>query len=1135
MRTQEKRGRGSELVPRLPCLKTFTTTREPNMFTRLLLIALFLLPTSAFAQHRHEVALRDFADANGNGQLDCGELVEFNVVVSNPNPPESGVLWSGRLTVPDDASPRFSYLSISQDFTATDDCTATVVQDGPKAIFDYSCIPRPNAGTNYLLTMVLRGYATGLTGPLRIIARDQLATPEPQPDRLITRDFGMANCTVSDLRLTKTDFGASVAPGATVAYTLTATNLGTASALGSTLSETVPAHSTFSPTASSPGWDCPAGTGSGSLCTLPLGTVVAGGSAARIFAVTASTDIPPGVTQLLNSATVSSASPDDDPSDNTATDSTPLLPGIPDLVLSKTASATSASPGSLITWSLQVTNQGNASAQDVTLSETLPGETSFVPGSSSPGWDCGTSPCTLSIGPLAAGASASRTFTVRVASPVSATLSSITNTACVSTSSASEPRANNCDTVSTPVDASPSLAIDKVLVSGSGRPGSLLVWDLIVSNGGDQDASGVSIHETVPTHTTFSSQASSPGWGCPSSAAGASCVLSIGSLPGGGGNVVRRFAVTVANPLPAGATTIHNTACVSTGTAPNSCDSIDIPTDGRPVVNLTKTLESGTAQPGQVLVFRLALQNTGDQDAAGVVVTETVPAHTTWVPAASDPAWTCSGSTPGSNCSRAVSLVPAGQTVSVLFAVRLPSPLPAGLGEISNTACVELPPAAPACDEIDVPTDGAPVLALDKVRSDGLLRPGEIVTYTISVSNSGNQDAAGVIVTETLPELSTFEPEASSPGWFCSPTPRAPSTCRRTLPSLPAGAAEQAVLAIRLDASLPASLTMLRNSACAAEGPRTACDETQDPIAGEPQIGLEKTYSGGPLRPGAPLPFTLRVTNSGDRAASGLTLQERIPTGASFSAANSDPAWACDGTVAGSVCTLSIPELAAGASRSFEFALVANNPLPEGLRQISNSACVLMAGSSAACDEEATPLEARAELTLSDELHDDKNSDGFLSQGDVLRYTLKVENPSVTTLTALTLTVALDTHVQLMTGTVVTSGGSVFSGNSTGDASPVVTIPALAPGESVVVTFDVLAGDLSQVREIPSQASVSGSNFEDEPSDDPATEADDDPTVTPLFDPRIPTVPTAGATALAALAAGLALFATRRLRRERTA
>ncbi len=1097
------------------------------MLTRLLLIALFLLPTSAFAQHRHEVSFRGFADANANGQIDCGELVEFDVVVSNPNPPEAGVVWSGRLTVPDDQTGRFSYLTIFQDFIATDDCTASVVEDGPRGIVDYSCIPRPNAATNYLLTMVLRGYATGLSGPIRIIARDQLATPEPQPDRVITRDFPMPPCTASDLGLVKTDFGASVAPGSIVAYTLTATNLGTASALGSTLTETVPANATFSPAASSPEWSCPQGNGPGSLCTLSLGTLVPGGSAARVFAVAASTDIPPGVTQLSNTATVSSATPDDNLADNTATDSTPLLPGIPDLIVSKTATANSASPGSLITWSLQVTNQGNAPAQDVILSETLPPQTSFVAQNTSPGWNCAASPCTLPLGPLPAGVTASRTFTVRVASPVSATLSAITNTACASTSSAGEPQANNCDTVSTPVDASPSLSIDKVLASGSGTPGNLLVWDIVITNGGDRDAAGVSILETVPANTTFAPQASSPGWSCPSPAAGSKCVLSIPSIPGGGAVVVRQFAATVARPLPAGATMVRNTACASTGAPPDVCDTIDIPTDGRPVVNLTKTLESGSARPGEVLVFRLAVQNTGDQDAAGVLLTETVPAHTSWVPASSDPAWTCSASTPGSTCQLTLA-VPAGETIPARFALRLPSPLPAGFTEVSNSACVQLPPASSSCDSIDVPTDGAPILTLDKVRSAGILKPGEIITYTIAVSNSGNQDAAGVIVTETLPELSTFEAAASSPGWTCSPTTRAPSTCRKAIPSLAAGATDPSDFAIRLDASLPASFATLRNSACAAEGPRTACDETQEPVAGEPQVDLVKSYSGGPLRPGALLPFTLTVTNSGDRAAAGLILEERVPAGASFSKPDSDSGWICDG----SLCTLSIPELAPGASRSFSFALRASNPLPEGLQQISNSACVRAADNPVTCDEEATPLDAIVEITLSDELREDRNSDGFLSQSDVLRYTMEVENPSATTLTALTVTVALDSHVQLMTGTVVTSGGAVFTGNSTGDASPIVTLPSLAPGEKVVITFDVLAGDLSRLKEISSQASVSGSNFEDEPSDDPDTEADDDPTVTPLFDPNIPAVPTAGTTALIALTAGLALLATRRIKRQ---
>ena len=74
-----------------------------------------------------------------------------------------------------------------------------------------------------------------------------------------------------DLMVTKSDGGATAAPGGTVAYTLSYTNVGTQNATGVVLTETVPANTTFNAGASTAGWVCTPNNNAGSNCTLAIG------------------------------------------------------------------------------------------------------------------------------------------------------------------------------------------------------------------------------------------------------------------------------------------------------------------------------------------------------------------------------------------------------------------------------------------------------------------------------------------------------------------------------------------------------------------------------------------------------------------------------------------------------------------------------------------------------------------------------------------------------------------------------------------------------------------------------------------------------------------------------------------------
>jgi uncharacterized repeat protein (TIGR01451 family) len=100
-----------------------------------------------------------------------------------------------------------------------------------------------------------------------------------------------------------------------------------------------------------------------------------------------------------------------------------------------------------------------------------------------------------------------------------------------------------------------------------------------------------------------------------------------------------------------------------------------------------------------------------------------------------------------------------------------------------------------------------------------------------------------------------------------------------------------------------------------------------DPLV--PWVGVGISNGGVEAELGAPLTFTFFYSNTSDNlAATNVVISTTVPAGTSFVAASSDPGWSCPNPTAGSVCTLTVKTLAAGANGSATFVLLldANEP-----------------------------------------------------------------------------------------------------------------------------------------------------------------------------------------------------------------
>jgi uncharacterized repeat protein (TIGR01451 family) len=166
----------------------------------------------------------------------------------------------------------------------------------------------------------------------------------------------------------------------------------------------------------------------------------------------------------------------------------------------------------------------------------------------------------------------------------------------------------------------------------------------------------------------------------------------LGNLPPGKTVTIKYDALV--HPVPAGTTQLSTQGTV--GWNSSLTGQTDDPDTGAagdatittivaaPDVIISKTDSTTLAAPGSLHIYTLTIGNIGTRGASGVVVTEGVPAGTTFTSASSSVGWNCVAST----CTHAVGApnVEVGQTYTLAFAVTVNTP--PGVSSITNTASV---------------------------------------------------------------------------------------------------------------------------------------------------------------------------------------------------------------------------------------------------------------------------------------------------------------------------------------------------------------------------------------------------------------------------------------------------------------
>jgi len=231
------------------------------------------------------------------------------------------------------------------------------------------------ATTFTVVVTVNAGTASGTV--ITSTANISSATTDPNPSNNVAiATVIVATAGQADLAVTKTGTPNPVLAGNKLTYTVTVTNNGPAAASTVTLTDTIPANTTVTATTAAAGWTCNPPSGGTFTCT--DASVAANTTGIFTFVMTVTAGTPPG-TVITNSVTVTSTTSDPNSANNTAsTSSTVASPTQADVAIIKTASPEPVNQGTNLTYTLQVTNNGPAVAQNVVVTDVLPGQVTFT-------------------------------------------------------------------------------------------------------------------------------------------------------------------------------------------------------------------------------------------------------------------------------------------------------------------------------------------------------------------------------------------------------------------------------------------------------------------------------------------------------------------------------------------------------------------------------------------------------------------------------------------------------------------------------------------------------------------------------------------------------------------------------------
>jgi uncharacterized protein len=233
-------------------------------------------------------------------------------------------------------------------------------------------------------------------------------------------------------------------------------------------------------------------------------------------------------------------------------------------------------------------------------------------------------------------------------------------------------------------------------------------------------------------------------------------------------------------------------------------------------------------------------------------------------------------------------------------------------------------------------------VSLVKNASTDPVAPGATLTYTLSVSNEGPDDAMNVAVSDPLPAGTTFSAITAPGGWNCTtPSVGTNGTVNCTNPDFPPSSAlfsiDVVVGALPDGTVITNTATITSTTADPNPNDNTSTTNTTvtTPVA---TLTVTKTGSPNPVDAGNDLSYTITASNNGASPLDTATVTDPMPPGTTFVSLASPGGWSCTTPSVGANGTVSCSMTSAPANTAFVFTLVVHVPSNTSAGLVTNRA-----------------------------------------------------------------------------------------------------------------------------------------------------------------------------------------------------
>lgn len=435
--------------------------------------------------------------------------------------------------------------------------------------------------------------------------------------------------------------------------------------------------------------------------------------------------------------------------------------------------------GDPLNYAITATNAGTDPVANVTVTGTIPANTTFNQFTTVPvGWNCpapasGATSFSCTATSFAVGAA---TFNVRLnVNPATAPGVTLPLAASISSAVQEANTTNNSATASVNVTTAANLEVVSLTAPASVNAGQNIESIATVRNNGPSFAANASVSLPLDADTTFVALTAPDGWTCTTPDAGATGTVTCSTPTFTLTSVEFRLTARV-NPALAAGETIGSSAAVASETGdPN-------PTNNSRTANtnvttsadlaLAVTDEPDPVSAGAQLTYTIVATNNGPSYARNVSVTSAVPVNGAFVSLVAPSGWNCV--TPAVDEVGTITCnAPVFDLSSVTFVlkVRVKQGTPVGTTITWNGAIASATTSDPAPGNNNANAGSTVTVNADlsvTISADPLdVRPGQTLVYTIRANNSGPEFANNVTLTTSAPANTSFVAIEAPPGWSC--------------------------------------------------------------------------------------------------------------------------------------------------------------------------------------------------------------------------------------------------------------------------------------------------------------------------------------------------------------------------------